>query len=182
MEKYKKGKIYRIINNDGDIYIGSTIQSLKRRLNCHKSKYKRYIKGYQKYITSFEILKSKSYKIELIENYPCKSKKMLLKKEAYWIRKLNCVNHNIPARTKKEYYIDNKTALRRYQSIYNFQNKKKIKQYNKNYYLINNEYLKHKICCNCGSIVSHYNFWQHKKTIKHNEYINNPFAIFPKLN
>mgnify|MGYP003655890956 CR=1 FL=1 len=37
MDKYQRGKIYKIIDNtNGDIYIGSTIQSLANRKSQHK--------------------------------------------------------------------------------------------------------------------------------------------------
>lgn len=38
ISKYQRGKIYKIITeNSNDVYIGSTIQTLKARLTRHKS-------------------------------------------------------------------------------------------------------------------------------------------------
>ena len=65
--------------------------------------FKRYENGKGSYVTSFEILKEGEIDIILIENYPCKSKEELLKRERYWVERLKCVNKALPIRSKKEY-------------------------------------------------------------------------------
>ena len=38
MNKYNKGKIYKIVDNtNGNVYIGSTIQTLSQRLGGHET-------------------------------------------------------------------------------------------------------------------------------------------------
>ncbi len=140
--KYVNGKIYKLVDNTtGDIYIGSTIKELKERLRVHKAKYQLYLQGkYHKYY-SFKIFENNDFKIELLEDYPCNSKKELELKEREYIENNICVNHNIPTRKIKEYYEENRDKI--------------IEDRTK------------KITCECGAIVSKWNIARHKKTLKH---------------
>tara|TARA_R110000782_G_scaffold42914_1_gene97209 strand:- start:771 stop:1211 length:441 start_codon:yes stop_codon:yes gene_type:complete len=106
-------KIYKIIDNtNGNIYIGKTKQKLYIRLNNHKQDFKR-----GSTCMSREIIKNGDYKIELIEETDDKTR------ERYWIENTECINKNIPGRTVKEYYQDNKHLL----------DKEKLKKYHKKY-------------------------------------------------
>ena len=59
-------KIYKIIDNtNGNIYIGSTVQPLSKRLVGHRSSYNQYIKG-KKYVKSCDIIKNNNYNISYI--------------------------------------------------------------------------------------------------------------------
>lgn len=79
MSSYQHGNIYKITSNETEqIYIGSTIQPLHKRLIQHRNKYKRYKNGTYHYLSSFEIVKYDDAIIILIENYPCKTKKSYL--------------------------------------------------------------------------------------------------------
>ena len=101
-------KIYKIVDNtNGNIYIGRTIQPLKRRLSYHKC---------HSSCSSREIIKNGDYKIMLIEETDDKTR------ERYWIENTECVNKEIPGRTAKEY-----------QREYNEKNKQKIKEWTANY-------------------------------------------------
>ena len=61
-EKLNQAKIYKIIDNtNGNVYIGSTYESLKNRLSHHKSNYKAYLKGLYGYTTSYDIIKNNNY-------------------------------------------------------------------------------------------------------------------------
>jgi len=91
--KYKFGKIYiiKFINKDKHIYIGSTINSLNIRYANHKSSrlYKNNTTSLTKYINKkYKNDWSKCY-IKLLMNYPCKSRKELIKKEFEIINKYN---------------------------------------------------------------------------------------------
>lgn len=104
MNNYQNGKIYKIVNKQNDdIYIGSTYEKLSRRFSKHKHDFKRYNNGTFHYISSFEIFKTNSAEIILIEDYPCNSKKELCDREAYYIREFNCVNKQIPNNNIVEY-------------------------------------------------------------------------------
>jgi len=139
MSNYQNGKIYSIRSYQTDlIYIGSTTQSLSKRLGKHRQ----YVKN--KKISSGEILKYPDYYIELIENFPCNSREELHKQEGYHIRKnINiCVNCCIAGRTKKEYNNDNKEKIKESQKIYKENNKEKIIGYRKQYLEDNKEKIK----------------------------------------
>jgi hypothetical protein len=102
-------KIYRIVDNtNGNIYIGKTIQTLNKRLSEHKS---------HKLCSSREILKNGDYKIELIEETEDPTR------ERYWILNTDCINQNIPGRTKKEsnkeWYENNKDKNKEYKKYIN---------------------------------------------------------------
>ena len=92
MNKYDNGKIYKIICDTDDIYVGSTIQKLRRRLHRHICSPMKSTKN---------ILKQNP-KIVLLEDYPCDSRRELLKKEREWIDKLKCVNNDRPLITYQE--------------------------------------------------------------------------------
>jgi hypothetical protein len=66
--------------------------------------------------------------IELIESKECGSKDELKQLEGHYIRTLNCVNKNIPGRSKLQYYHDNK-------------NKESMIEYKKKYYEANKDIL-----------------------------------------
>lgn len=108
MNKYKNSKIYKITSLQTEkIYIGSTIQSLGKRLSSHKTQYKRFLLGNKNYLSSFEIIKYLDPRIELIKKCSCNSRKELLLEELKEIRNNNnCVN--IVYNDKKEIFNKNR--------------------------------------------------------------------------
>ena len=160
--KYKNGKIYRIVGEDGLTYIGSTIQKLYERLSSHKTKYNRYCDGESaNYYTSFEVLKSGEYRIELIEEFACDSRVELSAREGHYIRTMDCVDKNISGRTQKE-------SKKQYRK----NNRQKIKEINKQYYQQNKECINQKHQCPCGGHYSNANKSRHLKSKKHQNFIN----------
>ena len=190
---YQNGKIYSIRSYDTDkYYIGSTCQTLTKRLSKHKSNYRDWQNNGKGYMTSFEILKYDDYYIELIEDFPCENKNQLHKREGELIRenKNDCVNLVIPKRTLKEYKIDNKEkisqdwkkyyeknkdALIQKQKEYRIDNKDKIKILEKAYREVNKEkkqdYMKiyrGKVTeCDCGSTIRHSDRARHARSKRH---------------
>ena len=113
MPNYENSKIYKIYSPTLDkIYIGSTTETLPRRLQAHLSNYKSYLNNSHSYTTSFELLEAGDYKIELIELYPCNNRQQLCIREGELIRSTECVNKAIAGRTSQEsykiYYENNK--------------------------------------------------------------------------
>ena len=128
-EKFKNGKVYKIIDKtNGNVYIGSTCQTLSQRLTQHKANYKQYLKGNTgNNTTSFEILKNNNYEIVLLEN--CNnitSKDELHNRERYYIDSLECVNKCRPGvfnelgkeQYKKHWVENNKDKLDSYKGKY----------------------------------------------------------------
>jgi hypothetical protein len=130
---YQNGKVYIIRSYlTDDVYIGSTVKSLAKRLANHNFDYKSFLNKKYYNVSSFEIIKH-AY-IELIENYPCDSKEQLNAREGYWIRSTpNCVNKCIAGRSDKEWRNDNKETLKQKDKQYREKNKDTIKQKKKQY-------------------------------------------------
>jgi len=176
MSIYFTGKIYAIkCNETDDVYIGSTIQTLKERLRAHKNKLNQYIKGKGRNTTSFEIVKYDSCYIELLEMYPCNSKEELLKKEKEYMESIECVNKCRPFRTDEE----KKEYGKEYDKEYYEANTEKVLQRQKEYYEANKEKVlqrhkeknKQKYTCVCGSNTRKSDRRKHERTKKHGDYI-----------
>ena len=160
MPDYQKGKIYKLWSPQGnEIYIGSTVNSLAKRLSQHKS----YRDCNSKYL--FE--NYDDVKIELIEEYPCNNKMELNRKEGQHIRNNKCLNTCIAGRTKKEYYQNNKERIKEKAKEYNKDNKEDIKEREKKYRENNKEHLNKKFVCECGGKYTHQNKAAHSKTKIH---------------
>ena len=80
MSKYSNGKIYKLMNKNTEemIYIGSTILPLEVRLYVHKTAINHQNSKLYKYMRE---IGGENIKIELIENYSCKNKEELEKRE-----------------------------------------------------------------------------------------------------
>ena len=132
MPDYKNGKIYQLVCNETrEVYIGSTTRSLEDRLSTHK---KSSNKCYSK-----QIIDRNNYYIELLETYPCNNQFELDRKEGEYQRTIECINHNIAGRTRKEWEQDNKEAIAKYHKEYKEYNKETIVNYRKEYYQDNKE-------------------------------------------
>ena len=152
---YSKSKIYKIVSDWTDlVYVGSTISSLKQRMHIHAYNYHKYMLNPDcQYCSSYEIFDFGDARIELIESYPCKSKKELNLRETYYQKNLSCVNIRFASRTKKEYEQENKhkfkeyrlmneDKIREYHKAYYQRNKKKFQEHNKKYYAENTDKVK----------------------------------------
>jgi len=133
-ERYQRGKIYTIRNrvDSSKIYVGSTIVRLCQRLAKHKCVSKK-----QEY-NSIDLYKTvnddwNDWYIELYENYPCKSKDELLKREGEIIREIGTLNMQTAGRTYKEYYEDNKQQISHKSKVYYQTHTEKIKATVKKY-------------------------------------------------
>lgn len=82
---YLNGKVYQIrCLTTNKIYIGSTKNTLKRRLHEHKNDP----------CSSYQIIKNDNYVIELIEEYKCDTRQSLHIREQFYIAHRNCINAN----------------------------------------------------------------------------------------
>jgi len=117
MVHYENSKIYKIWSVLGDkIYIGSTTQSLAKRMGGHRSSYKAYQLALKLHISSYYVFDEygvENCQIELIECSSCENRIELHRKEGEHIRKYTCVNKNIAGRSSAEYYDNNKAVLKK---------------------------------------------------------------------
>ena len=106
--RYNNGIVYIILNDLGQCYVGSTIQSLKIRLQKHLSDHRGHTepgRKFREYRSSFEVLSGTNYEIYPIEYFPCNNVNELETRETQWILKLinycNIVNINLPVNLSK---------------------------------------------------------------------------------
>tara|TARA_R110002020_G_scaffold46464_1_gene132146 strand:- start:348 stop:749 length:402 start_codon:yes stop_codon:yes gene_type:complete len=115
--------IYKLENEDGLIYIGSTKNEIRRRLSNHKTIFKNKSRS----ISSSKLFENnKKVTITLLEEV--EDLDNLTLRERHYIENTECVNLCIPNRTAKEWRNDNIDYI-----------KKKQNEYSKNYYLENKE-------------------------------------------
>jgi hypothetical protein len=177
MTDYKNGKIYAIKSNETkDVYIGSTCSTLEKRMSSHKADYKRKLRGETfRSTTSENVLKYSDVCIELIENFPCETKKQLLDREGEIIKNTpNCINTQVQGRTMAQYRIDNVEKLKQQQMEYRERNKEILKDRFNKWYSSDGAkeyYEKQKVkrnvivkCPNCDKDVSKSNLSRHMKT------------------
>ena len=123
-KRYENGKIYvvRCKNNPNLIYVGSTITTLGQRFTNHKISKKcslyKYVNG-----------DWDNWFIELYENYPCKNKYQLRRREGELIRQIATINKVIPGRNVKEWYKDNREVCLENMKQHYQDNREKIKEY-----------------------------------------------------
>jgi len=160
INRYKNGKIYKIVCNvTGKVYIGSTcLPTLAKRLAQHRKDYKKYLEQKQNYMTSYEIIQNGNYSIFLLEECKCETKDQLVVRERFYVESIECINKNIPGRTRQEY----REAT-----------KEHISEYNKKYREANRERLMKQIICECGETYTYCYKSTHFKTQKHLNYLDN---------
>ena len=183
MVNYSNGKIYKIEpiveHEEGDIYIGSTTKLyLSQRMDSHRSCYKQWKNGVQRYTSShllFEKYGIENCNILLIESVNANSKDELHAREKHYIKKMKCVNKVIPSRTKKEYKNDNKERLKIKEQEYRDNHKEEIKIRDKKYREANldkiHAFKNKKTDCPCGGSYTHCHKALHLRILKHQNYI-----------
>ncbi len=85
MNRYENGKIYKITDvGYNKCYIGSTCESLSKRMTRHREEFRAYQRGNAGYLTSFalfDVFGVENCKIELVETFACNTKEELLSRE-----------------------------------------------------------------------------------------------------
>jgi hypothetical protein len=128
MSNYNNGKIYKLVSKFTDmIYIGSTVQTLQRRLIIHKYETRHNFTN-----SSANMFIWDDCEIQLIENYPCNSKNELVEREQYYIdlHKDYCINLRNAVRDKEEY----KRKRRNREKLWTIENREKQKEKRRNRY------------------------------------------------
>jgi len=137
MPNYKNGKIYMIkCNKTNQVYYGSTTLPIKKRLQQHKYDTHSIIRT--KKCKSNEIILGGDYCIELVEDYPCDTKRELNIRERYYIDNNECINMVIPTRTIKEYQQLEKYKINK--KRYDTENQPKSNQSRRDRYKNDEEY------------------------------------------
>ena len=115
------------------MYVGSTTQPLRKRLDGHRTSFRKWVEAGKGYISSCDILSiDASAAIVLVEAYPCATKEELHKRERFHIEKRGAlaVNRYTPATTHKErvakWYQQNKEKILASKAAWRQQNKEKV--------------------------------------------------------
>ena len=192
MPIYSEGKIYKIhCNLTGEDYYGSTTYTLQVRINCHKSTSKKPLKQQCK---SKQIIDRGDFQIELVENYPCETKRELQVRERYYIDNFPNINHVVPTRTQQEYKEHHKEKYKEYNSKYEKEHRQELNDIRKEKYKTNEDYrqkgiervsqyyqenkekvLERLMCryvCECGAEGLVANKSRHEKTKRHQTFIS----------
>ena len=145
MVNYANGKIYKLVctlPDIDDIYVGGTAKpKLSDRMCCHRCEAKASKWNFKLYKFMREH-GAENFKIELLEEYPCKSKKELGKREQHWIDTLKpslntanatCHRKEVVKRynskpSTKAYYREYR---RKHPQKYTEEQKQRRKEYNK---------------------------------------------------
>jgi GIY-YIG catalytic domain. len=163
---YSKAKVYRLFCEGCElVYIGSTIQSLSTRLSKHR------FKAFQPKpnITSsklfwFSIFNDTEVKIELLESYPCNSRKELHERERFYIelyrsRGISVINSKIPFRTPHERVLLKK--------IWRENNRDYFVKWKQAQPLYFKKWRRKPVMCSCGLSITKGAFSKHRQTLKH---------------
>jgi group I intron endonuclease len=189
--KYNNGKVYKLENNvDDEIYIGSSYNTLSKRLYKHKNTAKVKPKKVHHHLNN---IGWENVKITLIEAYPCNDKQQLLQRERYWIDIFQpSLNIVLPCRTKleygkeysKKYRIEHADIVKESAKKWRENNQNKIKlmrdtnkQYHKSYTEAHKDKIqaqqKETTICDCGCKIRKYEMTRHIKTKKHQKWAQN---------
>tara|TARA_R110000772_G_scaffold59324_2_gene134309 strand:+ start:3726 stop:4169 length:444 start_codon:yes stop_codon:yes gene_type:complete len=141
---FKVNKIYKITNEDGKVYIGSTGQSLLARFAAHKSAVKANIN--QCTLKDFNMDTAKMELLEEVEG----SRESMLYREKHYMETTECVNKNRPIVTEEEKRIKLIEAAEAWRERLGY-----------------NEFI-----CGCGSTIQVREKARHFKTGKHLNFIN----------
>jgi hypothetical protein len=128
-ERYQRGKIYKLTCDDPTmVYYGSTIRTLTRRLTNHNAPSNNTV--------SKNMRDAGGLKIELVEDYPCNSKRELEQREQYYIANNECINYKCAFHTeeerlekKRQLHIINRDKELEQKRKYHEANKEKEKAY-----------------------------------------------------
>ena len=195
MPDFSKAKIYKLVSNkSSDVYIGSCLVELSKRLSQHKG-------PSNTCISKSMFINDAIITIVLIENFPCLCKNEMKARELHYITTLQCINKNKPYISDiligdewyKQYYIDTKEQKKQYRlehlehikqrkAQYYAAHKEQIKANNQAYHETHKEEIKayhqayiesHNVIinCECGSSITSNNKTKHDTTKKHLNYI-----------
>lgn len=187
--EYQDGKVY-CITNCNLYYVGSTIQKLTDRLRGHKGDYNKFCNKKMHYKSSYELIKTGKYEINLIEYFPCHSQAELVAREYEIIKEYKalygdkCVNIEgvNPKQTEDEYYKKARDRSNAYYAENKAECKEKMRQSYvdnkeqrlaqvKAYREANHEKIMEKLLtqveCECGDKIAKCNLTRHKKSQRH---------------
>ena len=177
--KYTNGKIYCIRNwVDDDVYVGSTIQPLSKRMQKHRDDSRKEKQQNRKLYKKMNELGIEQFYIELLEKFECNDGEELHQQEGKWIRQIGTLNGHIAGRTRKEssaeYHQNNRESINERHRQNRINNAEQTKEGSKVAYEKHKnkifERRKEIIECPCGVKHIRHITAQHKKTKHHQQW------------
>ena len=137
MVNYLASKIYtvRCRDNNSLIYVGSTTRRLSDRFSGHKQNSS--CCSLKNYIEANCNGDWTNWYIELHEEFSCKNKEELLKREGQVHQEIATINKNIAGRTLKEWSLDNAERVAKWNKKYYDKHTDAILEQQKTYYANN---------------------------------------------
>ena len=131
---YSNSKIYKILNYEtDDVYVGSTVQPLCKRLFKHKSNSVYRVNCKAPFYEVMRHIGHDRFYTELIELYPCKSKEELRAREGHFIRECGTLNKQVAGRSLPEYTTYNREYLNKQAQEWKLNNESKVNEYRAKY-------------------------------------------------
>ena len=159
------GRIYTVRSKSHPalVYVGSTTQTLSRRMSTHRAQHRAWVKRGRVggKCASFQILDvDESAYIELIRTYNFELKDELRREENIEMRKIKCINHNAAFRESKAeidkaYRATHADAYAKYQAAYHAKRPGTVTI----------------VQCACGQAHQFRNTGQHQRSKFHQEHI-----------
>lgn len=100
MTKYT---IYKISNDEGDAYFGSTTRTVEQRLLQHRYDMARHLRGQGGFLSSFLVLAGSNPTIKAVAEIESNDIEEVRKLERFYIENFHCKNMRYPSRTIKEW-------------------------------------------------------------------------------
>jgi len=121
----KTGRIYIIRSScTSDVYIGSTDETLRIRLQKHENDFRSYLNEKQHYMTSYELICQDDYRIELLEEMQFDDKSELVAiEQQYIMADPNAVNKNLSNNITPE-----ALRMREYWRAYHIANRERLNE------------------------------------------------------
>jgi hypothetical protein len=154
-EEQKLGHVYRIKSLKGpEVYIGSTVLSLKKRMEIHKSQYTMWLKNNRakKTCASYHMFDKYGFDgcvAELVQVVPYHQRTEVRRIEEEWMKNTPYAVNLIRAKITEE---EHRNAMKEW--------REKNKEYNHNY-------LRQKIMCECGKEIGYTTKYYHLKSKIH---------------
>lgn len=117
--------VYQIkCNTTHQSYIGSTKMSLEKRMYAHENLCGHWKEGKANFCSSYPLIETNNYETTILEHCTLENKG---ERESHWVKITEgCVNKNVPNRSMKEWYQDNKIQWKAHMKAY-YHNVKKPK-------------------------------------------------------
>ena len=185
-DEYVRGIIYKLYDDEGHFYFGSTAKTINERYMQHKYRSNKNIKQKVYNVFTHERFCKGEIKIQVIEEVVVKCIKDLCKIEDMYIKNemtnLLCLNtvRSYNPNTKQEYADRNKENKKEQQRLYRESHREEINERIRKYHKTHKEeatQYREKIkgkfyTCECGKTINWRSIPLHKKSSFHMNYIS----------